>query len=194
MQDFHQAVTAITKQVVSLVDKNPTPIILIDGRAASGKSSLAASLKNVLFKELEQAPRLIHMDDLYPGWEGLLLGAGYLNQQILGPLKAGKTAHWQLWDWQKGERGNADEPGNGWREFSGGTPLIVEGCGSLSRVASELADYRIWIEAPQDVRHTRWLERDGEKFNDFWHIWAAQEDEFYQQEKSKSLADLVIEN
>ena len=194
MQDFHQAVTAITKQVVSLVDKNPTPIILIDGRAASGKSSLAASLKNVLFKELEQAPRLIHMDDLYPGWEGLLLGAGYLNQQILGPLKAGKTAHWQLWDWQKGERGNADEPGNGWREFAGGTPLIVEGCGSLSRVASELADYRIWIEAPQDVRHTRWLERDGEKFNDFWHIWAAQEDEFYQQEKSKSLADLVIEN
>ena len=194
MQDFHQAVTAITKQVVSLVDKNPTPIILIDGRAASGKSSLAASLKNVLFKELEQAPRLIHMDDLYPGWEGLLLGAGYLNQQILGPLKAGKTAHWQLWDWQKGERGNADEPGNGWREFDGGTPLIVEGCGSLSRVSSELADYRIWIEAPQDVRHSRWLERDGEKFNDFWHIWAAQEDEFYQQEKSKSLADLVIEN
>jgi uridine kinase len=194
MQDFHQAVTAITKQVVSLVDKNPTPIILIDGRAASGKSSLAASLKNVLFKELEQAPRLIHMDDLYPGWEGLLLGAGYLNQQVLGPLKAGKTAHWQLWDWQKGERGNADEPGNGWREFAGGTPLIVEGCGSLSRVSSELADYRIWIEAPKEIRHTRWLERDGEKFNDFWHIWAAQEDEFYQQEKSKSLADLVIEN
>jgi len=194
MQDFHQAVTAITKQVVSLVDKNPTPIILIDGRAASGKSSLAASLKNVLFKELEQAPRLIHMDDLYPGWEGLVLGAGYLNQQVLGPLKAGKTAHWQLWDWQKGERGKPDEPGNGWREFSGGTPLIVEGCGSLSRVSSELADYRIWIEAPKETRHTRWLERDGEKFNDFWHIWAAQEDEFYQQETSKSLADLVIEN
>jgi uridine kinase len=194
MQDFHQAVTAITKQVVSLVDKNPTPIILIDGRAASGKSSLAAALKNVLFKELEQSPRLIHMDDLYPGWEGLLLGAGYLNQQILGPLRAGKTAHWQLWDWQKGERGRGEEPGNGWREFSGGTPLIVEGCGSLSRVASELADYRIWIEAAQDTRHSRWLERDGEKFNEFWHIWAAQEDDFYQQEKSESLADLVLEN
>lgn len=194
MQDFHQAVTAITKQVVSLVDKNPTPIILIDGRAASGKSSLAATLKNVLFKELEQSPRLVHMDDLYPGWEGLLLGAGYLNQQILGPLRAGKTAHWQLWDWEKGERGCAAEPGNGWREFSGGTPLIVEGCGSLSRVSSELADYRIWIEASQDARHSRWRERDGEKFNDFWHIWAAQEDEFYQQEKSKSLADLVIDN
>jgi uridine kinase len=194
MQDFHQAVTAITKQVVSLVDKNPTPIILIDGRAASGKSSLAAELKNVLFKELEQAPRLIHMDDLYPGWEGLQLGSFYLNQQILQPLKSGKPAHWQMWDWQQGERGRADEPGNGWREFSGGTPLIVEGCGALSRVSSELADYRIWIEAPKDLRHSRWLERDGEKFNDFWHIWAAQEDEFYEQEKSKQLADLVIQN
>ena len=194
MQDFHQAVTAITKQVVGLVDKNPTPIILIDGRAASGKSSLAAQLKNVLFKELEQAPRLIHMDDLYQGWEGLQLGSFYLNQQILQPLSAGKPAHWQLWDWQKGERGRADEPGNGWREFSGGTPLIVEGCGAISRVSSELADFRVWIEAPKEIRHARWLERDGEKFNDFWHIWAAQEDEFYQQEKSQQLADLVIEN
>ena len=194
MQDFHQAVTAITKQVVGLVDKNPTPIILIDGRAASGKSSLAAQLKNVLFKELEQAPRLIHMDDLYQGWEGLQLGSFYLNHQILQPLSAGKPAHWQLWDWQEGERGRADEPGNGWREFSGGTPLIIEGCGAISRVSSELADFRVWIEAPKEIRHARWLERDGEKFNDFWHIWAAQEDEFYQQEKSQQLADLVIEN
>ncbi len=194
MRDFHQAVTAITKQVVSLVDKNPTPIILIDGRAASGKSSLAADLKNALFKELEQAPRLIHMDDLYPGWEGLQLGSFYLNQQILQPLSNGKTANWQLWDWQKAERGRADEPGNGWREFAGGTPLIVEGCGALSRVSSELAHLRVWIEAPKELRHARWIERDGEKFNDYWHIWAAQEDEFYQQEKSKQLADLVIEN
>ena len=194
MRDFHQAVTAITKQVVSLVDKNPTPIILIDGRAASGKSSLAADLKNALFKELEQAPRLIHMDDLYPGWEGLQLGSYYLNQQILQPLSNGKTANWQLWDWQKAERGRAAEPGNGWREFAGGTPLIVEGCGALSRVSSELAHLRVWIEAPKELRHARWIERDGEKFNDYWHIWAAQEDEFYQQEKSKQLADLVIEN
>ena len=194
MRDFHQAVTAITKQVVSLVDKNPTPIILIDGRAASGKSSLAADLKNALFKELEQAPRLIHMDDLYPGWEGLQLGSFYLNQQILQNLSNGKTAHWQLWDWQKAERGRADESGNGWREFSGGTPLIVEGCGALSRVSSELAHFRVWIEAPKELRHARWIERDGEKFNDYWHIWAAQEDEFYQQQKSKQLADLVVEN
>lgn len=194
MQDFHQAIAAITKQVVGLVDKNPTPIVLIDGRAASGKSSLAAALKNQLFKELEQAPRLIHMDDLYPGWEGLIAGSHYLNQQILQPLKLGKTASWQLWDWEQSQRGKSDEPGNGWREFAGGTPLIVEGCGSLSRVSSELADYRVWIETEKQVRQQRWLDRDGEKFNEFWHIWAAQEDEFYQQEKSMQLADLVIEN
>ena len=194
MQDFHQAIAAITKQVVSLVDKNPTPIVLIDGRAASGKSSLAAALKNQLFKELEQAPRLIHMDDLYPGWEGLIAGSHYLNQQILQPLNLGKTASWQLWDWEQSQRGKSDEPGNGWREFAGGTPLIVEGCGSLSRVSSELADYRVWIETEKQVRQQRWLDRDGEKFNEVWHIWAGQEDEFYQQEKSSQLADLVIEN
>lgn len=194
MQAFHQAIDATTKQVLSLVDKTPFPIILIDGRAASGKSTFAASLQNKLFKELEQLPRLIHMDDLYPGWEGLRAGSNYLNQQILQPLSKGNTASWQIWDWANSKRGNPTEPGNGWREFDLSAPLIVEGCGALSRVSKEYAQLSIWIEAEPEQRRQRWSEREGQRFDDYWPIWLSQEDEFYQDEKSSQLADLVVRN
>ncbi|QKJ24740.1 ATP-binding protein [Aquiluna borgnonia] len=192
MQDFHQGLDTITKRVLSLVEKKLTPVILIDGRAASGKSSLAKELKNRLFKELEQAPRVIHMDDLYPGWEGLEAGSHYLVRQILSPLAKGEIAHWQIWNWEQSKRGNPAEPGDGHREFEGGTPLIVEGCGALSRASSELADLRIFLEADDQLRKQRWQERDQGRFDDYWAIWAAQEDVFYQQEKSESLAEIRL--
>jgi uridine kinase len=194
MTDFHQAQDAITKQVLSLVEKVSNPIILIDGRAASGKSTLAASLQNAIFRELEQAPRVIHMDDLYPGWEGLRAGSQYLVQSILQPLRAGKTAHWQIWNWETGQRGSEAEVGNGWREFELQTPLIVEGCASLSRASKELSDLTLWLEVDRKTRRERWDRRDGEKFLEYWPIWETQEDEFYQVEKSKELADLVLTN
>lgn len=169
-------------------------ICLIDGRAGSGKSLFAKELSECFFASERQAARVIHMDDLYPGWEGLQAGARYLNEFILSPLSRGKTAYWQVWDWEKGVRGADDEPGNGRREFSGETPLIIEGCGSLSRLSSEHADIRIWIEADMDVRRKRFSERDDGRFDEFFGIWAAQEDEFYQAESSPSLADLTISN
>jgi cytidylate kinase len=75
-------------------------------------------------------------------------------------------------------------------EFSGGTPLIIEGCGALSERASVDAFLRIWLEANESVRQSRWLEREGSL--DKFDMWAAQELDFYAREKSASLADLVI--
>lgn len=194
MQNFHQGLVTITKQAMALVEEKSTPIILIDGRAGSGKSTFAQELVNLLFKELEVAPKLVHMDDLYPGWNGLSEGSRYLSTNLLVPLKRGKPAAWQIWDWAANKRGNSNEPGNGWREFSGGIPLIVEGCGSLSQLNSELADIAIWIEADSAVRKSRWEQRDGHKFDEFWPVWSIQEDEFYQEHQSQQLASLVIAN
>jgi uridine kinase len=192
--DFRNGVGVVTKLALTLADQIPTPIILIDGRAGSGKSSFAEELRNELFRAADAAPTLIHMDDLYPGWEGLQTGSGYLIQNILQPLSQGKPAAWQLWDWANSKRGAPEEPGNGWREFAGGNILIVEGCGSLSRQAKELANLAIWLEAPREVRRERWQKRDSGKFDEFWGLWQAQEDEFYETEKSDHLADLIVLN
>jgi uridine kinase len=184
----------LLQAALDLKDKVPTPIILIDGKAAAGKTSLANQLAESVFQTDKQLPKIIHMDDLYPGWEGLRAGSHYLIQNILVPLAAGKAASWQIWDWELGTRGNSAEPGNGWREFDGGNLLIVEGCGSLSRQARELANLGVWVEGELQERKERFSKRDSTVFDEFWGIWAAQEDEFYQEEKSELLADYRISN
>jgi len=174
----------ISSQVLELIDRgNQTPIILIDGRAGSGKSTFAESLQQQLFRDGESAPRVIHMDNIFEGWDGLALGSEYMVRFILQPLARRETASWQDWSWVKNQRSS-------WREFSGGTPLIVEGCGSLTERSKEHADISIWLEASEEVRRERWIQRERhlEKFD----FWAAQELDFYAREKSQSLADLVI--
>lgn len=181
-----EASTALSEQVLELIDSGvSTPIILIDGRAGSGKSTLAALLQNELFKEGDSLPRLIHMDDLYEGWDGLQAGVDYLQRMILNPIVNRRKAEWQEFDWTANARGR-------WREFEGGTPLIIEGCGSISRLAAEAASIKIWVEADSDVRYQRWLEREGN--DEYFGRWAAQEVEFYSRERSTELADLTVAN
>jgi uridine kinase len=188
------AVHKLTDRALDLKDKVPTPIILIDGRAAAGKTRLANQLAEAVFQADKQLPKIIRMDDLYPGWEGLREGSHYLTQQILTPLSLGKAASWQIWDWELGERGNGSEPGNGWREFDGGNLLIIEGCGALSRQAAELTQLSVWVEVVSAIRKERFSNRDGNAFDGFWGIWAAQEDEFYQTESSPKLANYLVAN
>jgi uridine kinase len=174
----------ISSQVLELIDRgNQTPIVLIDGRAGSGKSTFAESLQQQLFRDGESAPRVIHMDNIFEGWDGLALGSEYMVRFILQPLARQETASWQDWSWVKNQRSS-------WREFSGGTPLIVEGCGSLTERSKEHADISIWLEASEETRRERWIQRERhlEKFD----FWAAQELDFYAREKTQSLADLVI--
>jgi hypothetical protein len=184
----------IAAKVLKLVDAGKTmPIVLIDGRSNSGKSTLAAAVQNIIFKNGESAPRVVHMDDLYLGWNGLQAGVDYLQRFILKPLSDSYIAQWREFNWA--DSGNPESAINGvglsrngeWREFSGGTPLIIEGCGALNQQSAALADIRIWLEVDQETRHQRWLEREGSA--EHWAEWAAQEEEFYAREKSRELAD-----
>ena len=189
-QEPRELAKKIAESVLKLVDAGKTmPIVLIDGRSCSGKSTLAAEIQNLVFKDGESAPRVVHMDDLYLGWNGLQAGVDYLQRFILKPLSDSYIAQWREFDWE-----NPGEPGfearNGaWREFMGGTPLIVEGCGALNQMSAPLADISVWLELDQETRHQRWLAREGSA--EHWAEWAAQEEEFYAREKSSELAGIT---
>jgi uridine kinase len=183
--DQQKLIESLSTKILDQIDRgNQTPIILIDGRAGSGKSTFAEQLQQQLFRDGESAPRVIHMDNIFEGWEGLSLGSDYMVRFILNPLARKETASWQDWSWVKNERIS-------WREFSGGTPLIVEGCGALTERSKEHAFLSLWLEASEETRRARWIER--ERHLDKFDFWAAQELDFYAREKSKSLADLIIE-
>ena len=176
-------VDAFTEKVLDLLDEGVfTPVVLIDGRSASGKTTIADQLQRKLFKDGETLPRVVHMDDLYEGWNGLQAGHDLLLRQILRPVSERRRANWQQWDWALDAR-------NEWREFEGGTPLIIEGCGSLSQVTAPFANLTLWLEAEDSVRKQRWVDRSGHDHDEWWPVWAAQELEFYARERSADIAD-----
>lgn len=201
---LNENIEKIADQVLELIDLgNQTPIILIDGRTGSGKTTFAAALQNRLFQKGESAPRVIHMDDLYEGWYGLQTGVDYLIRHVLNPLGRREGASWQEYDWYAVDPEAPIQPDGkpqvgartgAWREFRGGTPLIIEGVGALSRIASEHADITIWLEAEQGLRLERLATREDAANGDtsWFAMWTTQEADFYAREKSAEIAQVVI--
>jgi hypothetical protein len=146
---------------------------LIDGRSGSGKSELATAIA-AGWPELQ----LVHLDDLYPGWDGLAHGSA----MVAGVLTTGR---WRSWDW------SADAPGP-WRELDPSRPILVEGMGAISRASRSLADAALWIDLDAASRKARALARDGALYAPHWDRWAAQEDALIAQENPAALADEVV--
>ncbi|OMB97258.1 hypothetical protein A5733_10995 [Mycobacterium sp. NS-7484] len=154
--------------------------VLIDGRSGSGKSTLARRLRDEWHGSI-----VVRLDDIYPGWDGLLWAAEHVRRSLLAPRAAGRTGRWRQWDW-------AAEAPSGWHEVGPGQRLIVEGIGALTPATRALADLGIWVDADDAERKRRALERDGDTYRPHWDRWAAQEDEFIARFRPRACADLVV--
>ncbi|MCU1542966.1 MAG: putative ATP-binding protein [Microbacteriaceae bacterium] len=152
-------------------------MLLIDGRSGSGKTELARAI-------VAGAPdaQLLQLDEVYPGWGGLEEGSRYVREHVL----AADRPRWQRWDWLAGERAE-------WHEIDPGRPLVIEGCGALSRANRANATYGIWVSVDAGLRKRRALARDGETYAPYWDEWAAQEEHFLIRENPAALADAVVD-
>jgi predicted kinase len=150
------------------------PVVLIDGRSGSGKSSLADELAPAL------GAQLVRLDDIYPGWDGLQAASDHVHGFVLS-----SHPRWQAWNW------DADRPGE-WHELDASGALVIEGAGSLSVANRRLASFGIWIELDAATRKQRALARDGDRYAPHWDRWAAQEEAFAAREHPRDLADVEL--
>lgn len=160
---------------------NSTTVVAIDGPAGSGKTTLAERLGSRL-----GAP-IVHMDDIYPGWDGLASAARSIAEQVLVPLAENRPARHRRWDWQRSEYA-------GWADVPAAPILILEGCGSASTPGAAYLSMIIWVSAPHDIRMARGIERDGDGFRPHWERWARQEDALFAAERTMERADLRIDS
>ncbi|MHA7272635.1 aminodeoxychorismate synthase component I [Arthrobacter sp. TMT4-20] len=158
-------------------------IVAIDGRSGAGKTTLAVELAALLREH--HTVSLFHLEDIYPGWDGLETGMNRYVSAVLEPLAAGHTAEWRAWDWEANDDGPAQhtEPAD---------VVIVEGVGAACRAALEFLDVSIWVEATEDIRRTTALSRDGDAYAPFWERWAAQEQTWLSRDQPQLTADLVV--
>jgi hypothetical protein len=163
----------------------PDAVILIDGRSGAGKSTFADRL--VAAWPSGPRPVLVRMDDIYPGWGGLESASEHVWRELLAPRAAGLPARWRRHDW------SLDRPAE-WTAVPPDAPLVIEGCGTLSRVNATVADLGIWLEAAPGVRKRRALARDAGAFDGHWDMWSAQMESFVEREAPVASADVVLRN
>lgn len=134
------------------------PVVTIDGYSGSGKSTLAAALARLVSDW-----QVLHLDDWYPGWDGLEAGAD-IARRIAADLRAGRASSYEAWDWENGATGATIPVPL--------APTIIEGCGAIEAEA----DLAIWIADPgEEERRHRALARDGQTYAPHWQRWARQD-------------------
>lgn len=170
-----------------LPDHEPL-IVAIDGRGASGKSTLADALAGMLSRTV-----VVHTDDL--AWNELLFDwARLLREGILEPVRAQRPVRFTPPAWRAhGRQGAIEIP-------SGTAVLIVEGVGAAHASVEKLLDSTIWVQADRDEAERRGIERDlasgvnGDQQATvaFWHEWSEAEREYLARDRPWERAGIIV--
>ncbi len=167
-------------------------LLCIDGPAGSGKTTLAAEVAAAV--PAGTSVRVVHLDDVYPGWDGLVEGVRRAGSDLLEPLARGGTGRYRRYDWTAGAE-------DGWREVAPVDLLVLEGVGAGS-VDPGLVSLLVWVEAPREVRLARGVERDlalpgqpraRETLYAAWQRWMADEEALHTKDRTRERADLVVD-
>ncbi len=155
-------------------------LVCVDGPAGSGKTTLAGQLAASL------PAQVVHMDDLYEGWTGVRAGVDRLHEWVLAPLAAGVAGRYRRYDWELGRYAER-------HAVPVADSLVVEGCGSACQGVDQYEPLIVWVEADDDLRLQRGLERDGEGEREHWLGFMAAEQEMYARERTRERAHVRLD-
>jgi adenylate kinase family enzyme len=170
-------------RLVTRFGPNGPAVVLIDGRAGSGKTTLASHVARSLGADL------VHLDDLYPGWDGLAEGAIAAETDVLS------RGGYRRYDWASAELAE-------WVPVDRSRTLVIEGCGAITAGAVSAARtlgkghsgavVAVWVECPEPVRQARALGRDGEMFRPHFERWAIQEAEHFSRNRPLAFTREIV--
>lgn len=162
-------------------------VVAVDGRGASGKSTLAEWLQEVV-----PASAIVHTDDL--AWREPYFAWGPLLLEVLESLHGGEAVQLRPPAWQANDR-----PGS--IDVAAGLDLVVvEGVGASHREHAELIDVTVWVQSDFDEAERRGIARDIQQGVNgdpqqsiaFWHEWMSYELEFLRGQRPWERAALVV--
>jgi uridine kinase len=167
-------------------------LLCIDGPAGSGKTTLAGEVAAAVRDDRSVA--VVHLDDVYPGWDGLAEGVRRASAELLEPLAAGGPGRYRRYDWVAGAEGE-------WCTVDPVDLLVLEGVGA-GAAGRDRASVLVWVQAPADVRLARGLARDlalpgqpsaRDELREHWRRWMADEEALHARDGTRERADVVVD-
>jgi uridine kinase len=163
-----------------LAGQTGTRWVGIDGFGASGKSTLARAIA-----ELLPGSAVISIDDFaragIPDWNRELF-----TIEVVEPLRCGQTALYRHWDLL------ADAPRE-WVEVPPGNPVIVEGVSAIDARLRVPWDVTLWVDAPAEVRRARIMARDDPLLLERWRTdWWPGEQAYAEFQRPQKRVDVIV--
>lgn len=159
-------------------------VVGIDGPAGSGKTRLAAEVASGVEVDGDVV-EVIHLDDLYDGWRGVL-SVGPTTEALLRALDDSGVATYRRYDWHReayAEEHRVELP----------DLLVLEGVGCCHPAYGDLLTLCVWVDAPRDLRLRRGLDRDGEHLREQWLQFLLDEAEVHARDRTREHADIVVD-
>ncbi|NLZ83593.1 MAG: hypothetical protein GX915_08010 [Clostridiales bacterium] len=182
----------LLQSLASLSDVTEPKIIVIDGRAASGKTTISSLLSQVLCGDL------IHMDDFFLPM-GLrtkerLSGSGgnihyeRFKSEVISNIKNKEGFLYRTFDCGTMDYGKS-------RIIKSDKWRIVEGSYSCHPSFGNYMDYLIFCDISSEEQMNRIVKRNGLEMAQIFALqWIPMEEQYFKVEDIKSKADIVIDS
>jgi len=157
-------------------------IILIDGPAGSGKTTLATKLQG------ELNCQVVHLDDIYDGWNNAL--SQTLSDKLLALVDSflkGESFDLEIYNWHESKFDSSIS-------IMPAPHLIIEGVGAGQSAIRQLAATLYWVEADPGVALQRVLDRDESvpEIEALMQRWRISEAKHFEAERTREFADFII--
>lgn len=159
-------------------------LIAIDGPAGAGKTTLAAKF----FAEfsIDKSVAVIHMDDLYDGWDDALSDALTSTlAQILQAYKTKSVFTLPVFNWSTMDFDST-------RSFQPSEIVILEGVGAGQKVVRDAGATLYWLDIEPEIGLARVLQRDGFEIESQMRRWQITQDAYFVRDATRLHADHII--
>jgi len=158
-------------------------LIAIDGRAGAGKTTLATSFYEEL--SADKTVAVIHMDDLYDGWENAL--GERLTQTLESIVKSHQSKvafEIDIFNWQSMSFDSK-------RVIHPVDILILEGVGAGQKVVRDAGATLYWLDIDAEVGIQRVLNRDGNQIASQMKQWQIAQEIHFLRDKTRENAEHI---
>lgn len=158
-------------------------VIAIDGPAGAGKTTLAAKFLHDYSRN--QSVTVIHMDDLYHGWNNPLSAdltrklSDILRQYSLGSVFDIEIFNWISMNFDSVQRIQPSEV------------LIIEGVGAAQKIIRDSGAITYWLDIEPEIGLQRVLARDGREIESFMHQWQLDQEIHFLRDKTRENAQHI---